>query len=73
MNVGKVRNYDGITGEIVTEKETYYFSYYGIAKEVKNGDLVSFTIVDKDDNLAVDVRPYVKVDLKSLMKVIDEN
>ena len=42
--IGKVRNYDGITGEIVTDKNTYYFDRNDINKEeeIDNYDYVMF-------------------------------
>lgn len=71
MNVGKVYNYDGVSGKIITEKEIFSFSFYGIEKDFKDGELVAFRVGDKENKIAIDVRPYVKVDLRTLMKKID--
>ena len=69
MNVGKVHNYNGIIGQIITDKETYTFTYNGVEEEVKNGDLVYFKIRDEDDDIVTDVMPYKnKNDLKTLLK-----
>jgi hypothetical protein len=72
MNVGKVINYNEVTGKIITDKDIYTFSFYGIDKNIKNGDIVKFKICDDKNKIAIDVRPYLKTDLKVLMKVLDD-
>ena len=57
MKFGKVANYDGVLGQIVTEDNKYMFSYVGVFEKVKNGDFVCFNVMDEKDNIAYDVKP----------------
>ena len=74
MNVGKVKNFNGVIGEIVTEEKNYVFTYNGLEDKVKNDDLVFFKIASKDSDVVTDVTLCKKVEkLKTLLRDDEKN
>ena len=68
MKIGKVYEYNGITGKIVSEDKIYNFSYLGLDGEVSKDDMVSFRISNASKEIATDIKPYVNKDLKTLIR-----
>ena len=48
--IGKVKNYNGYTGEIITDKKNYYFTKNDIENNeiIKDNDLVKFKSKTED-------------------------
>ena len=42
--IGKIYNFNGFAGKIITENLEYPFNKNNIFDEIKNGDLVSFVV-----------------------------
>lgn len=66
QKVGKVKNYNGLTGNIINEEKKYIFSDNGTFGEVKNDDLVIFDVVH--ENIASNVRKCIPEDVHTYIK-----
>lgn len=66
QRIGKVRNYNGITGTVVSENKVYVFSNHGIFGEVKNDDWVTFDILSND--IVTNVRKFVNESIHTYIK-----
>ncbi|MBR4178508.1 MAG: hypothetical protein IKR57_04085 [Bacilli bacterium] len=69
VNVGKVDNYDGLSGDVITSEKTYIFSYTGLEENVENGDIVTFAVRDEENGIIGDIKKYRN---KSLDELIDD-
>lgn len=74
MGIGKIYKYDGVIGEIVTDKSKYVFSYNGLEEKINVGDTVSFRKPKVDSDVVIDVKKYNGNDLKKVLSnYINEN
>lgn len=65
--IGKVKNYNGVTGNIISDNKVYVFSNRGVFGNINNNDLVAFEILD-DNDIVTNVRKCLNESLESYIK-----
>ena len=68
MKYGKVINYNGRVGQIVTNNDVYVFSVMGLDEKIDNGNIVSFNIKDNKLKIVTDIKKYDNESLESYIK-----
>ena len=67
-HAGKIKEYNGVSGEIASNIGTYIFTYTSLEDEVYVGDPVIFRVADEKHKVAIDIRSLNK--RKSLDEII---
>lgn len=67
IDIGKIYKFDGVTGEIITDNDTYVFSYNGLEEKVEIGDIVSFKKQNINSDVVTDIKKYNNSNLQTLL------
>ena len=69
FEIGKVISYNNVTGKIFSNGKVYYFPYTTLNDRIKEGDIVTFYINNKNSNIVSDISLY---DNKSITDIIND-
>ena len=70
--IGKIENYNGVTGVINSDNELYSFTFTSLISDLKIGDIVWFTVANNEYKIATDVELYKELDLDQVLSSIYE-